>query len=130
MGQPEQGSSTPFQLEENLKKALTELILLHLLSKRPAYIGELTAQMQEKSGGALSIVFPYGAIYRMEKAGYIRELEKRIAPDGRRRQYFTITGPGKVYLDQLLSVYARFTKGVHNLLDKGEKEDDGLHKEI
>lgn len=122
MGQPEHGSSTPFQFEENLKKALTELILLYLLSKKPAYIGELTAQIQEHSGGALNIVFPYGAIYRLEKAGYIRELEKRIAPDGRRRQYFTITDPGRVYLDQLLSVYARFTQGIQDLLKRGERE--------
>ena len=122
MEQPAQGSSTPFQLEENLKKALTELILLYLLSKKPSYIGELTTQIQEHSKGTLNIIFPYGAIYRLENAGYIRELEKRIAPDGRRRQYFTITDPGKVYLDQLLSVYARFTHGIENLLQRGERE--------
>lgn len=121
MGQSEKEASFPFQFEENLKKAMTELILLYLLSKKPSYIGELTTHIYEKSNGALSIVFPYGAIYRLQNAGYICELAKRIAPDGRRRQYFAITDSGKLYLDQLLTVYKRFTFGIQNLLERGDR---------
>lgn len=126
---PDQDSASPLQLEENLKKALTELILLFLLSQKNSYIGELTAQIHEKSNGILTIVFPYAAIYRLEHAGYIRESDKRIAPDGRRRQYLQITDSGRHYLQRLLATYGRFTKGVANILERG-KTNDCVYKEI
>ena len=113
-------SHTPSLLEENLKKALTELLILQLLSCRPYYIGELTAALHEKSGGALTVVFPYAAIYRMQDAGYIQELPRRVAPDGRRRQYFTITPNGQDYLHRMRKEYAAFTGGVAKILAEGD----------
>lgn len=113
------GGIFPQSLEENLKKALTEILLLHLLSKKDSYIGELTAAIQEKSHGALTIVFPYSAIYRLEQSGYLSESEKRTAPDGRRRQYYRITDKGRAYLKQLKETYARFSKGVAEILAEG-----------
>jgi len=88
----EQKPEQPFSLEENLKKAVTEMLMLYLLSQKECYIGELTETLSQKSEGALSIVFPYGAIYRLEQEGYIADCGKRNAPDGRRRQYYRITG--------------------------------------
>ena len=105
-------------MEENLKKALTELLLLQLLSERDYYIGELTATLHDRSGGRLTIVFPYGAIYRLQQSGYITESEKRHAPDGRRRQYYGITETGTAYLQQLLKIYATFSDGVSAVLEK------------
>lgn len=118
MGPKEHGRQTPISLEDNLKKALTELLILHLLSQREHYIGELTAALHEKSSGALTIVFPYAAIYRMQEAEYITEVPRRIAPDGRRRQYFKITPEGIAYLNQLRQIYAAFTKGVAQVLEE------------
>lgn len=115
-------ANAPISLEENLKKALTELLILRLLSDRDYYIGELTATLKEKSHGILTIVFPYGAIYRLQQAGHIRELEKRIAPDGRRRQYYQITETGKTYLRQLVHIYTTFSKGVDAVLAEGDGE--------
>ena len=108
----------PSALEDNLKKALTELMILFLLSQKDCYIGELTAMINRRSGGALTIVFPYGAIYRLQQSGYILELEKRTAPDGRRRQYYRITKPGRQYLEQLLDTYSRLSKGISDVLTK------------
>lgn len=107
-------------LEENLKKALTELMVLFLLSEKECYIGELTSAIAERSHGALNIVFPYGAIYRLESAGFIRDIGKRNAPDGRRRQFYSITDDGKSHLDHLLKAYERFSRGVSDILSKGE----------
>lgn len=104
-------------LEDNLKKALTELLVLNLLSQKEYYIGELTSQIKEKSSGALVIVFPYGAIYRMSKSGFITESEKRTAPDGRLRQYYSITEKGKNYLNQLMEEYQRFISGVSAVIE-------------
>lgn len=115
-----QPNNSPISLEDNLKKALTELLLLHLLSKRDYYIGELTSTLYSASNGALSIVFPYGAIYRLLQSGYVYEVEKRNAPDGRRRQYYRITDSGKTYLNQLMMIYTTFSQGVADVLTKGE----------
>lgn len=115
----ELNNKQPLLLEENLKKALTELLILQLLSAREYYIGELTATLHARSGGALSIVFPYGAVYRLQQSGYITESGKRSAPDGRRRQYYSITEKGTGYLHQLLDIYRRFTQGVHAVLEGG-----------
>lgn len=114
---------TASSLEENLKKALTELLVLSLLRQREYYIGELTEQLQAQSGGTLSIVFPYGVIYRMTQAEYITESKKRRAPDGRLRQYYKITETGRIYLNQLLDIYERFISGVSNILVAGDHEN-------
>lgn len=111
---------TPIQLEENLKKAVTELLILHLLSQKPCYIGEISAALHEKSGGVLTVVFPYAAIYRMQDAGYITELPRRIAPDGRRRQYFTVTEEGTAYLRQMRQIYTAVIGGVDKILSEGD----------
>lgn len=116
---PKNASST---LEENLKKAVTELLILRLLSEHDYYIGELAATLKEKSGGVLNIVFPYSAIYRLQKAGYIFEKEKRNGPDGRRRQYFQITESGRSYLKQSISIYTAFSGGVDAVLKNGDME--------
>lgn len=59
---------------------------------------------------------PYAILYRMIEQGYIQELPKRIAPDGRRRQYFGITEAGKAYFQEIWSVYKGFAAGVNRLV--------------
>ena len=110
------GRQNPVSLEENLKKAVTELLILQLLSQREYYIGEIAQAIGEQSDGALTVVFPYAAIYRMEEAGHIAELPRRIAPDGRRRQYFSITPEGLAYLSHLKTVYTAVTGGIAKIL--------------
>lgn len=124
MTDKEHSRQTPVSLEENLKKATTELLILQLLSKRDYYIGEISAALHTQSGGMLTVAFPYAAIYRMQEAGYIMELPRRIAPDGRRRQYFAITKSGVAYLQQLKEIYASFTKGVAQILEKEVTTDE------
>ena len=104
-------------MEENLKKALSELLVLALLHERDHHVQEMTAAILERSGGAISLTFPYAILYRMIEQGNIQELPKRIAPDGRRRQYFGITEVGRSYFREILSVYRTFTAGVDRLLD-------------
>lgn len=120
MSTDESKQAQSFSLEENLKKALTEMLILYLLAQKDCYIGELTETLSEKSGGALSIVFPYGAIYRLEQEEYIVDCGKRNAPDGRRRHYYRITEAGRTYLQQLLKIYKRFFDGVSSVLERGE----------
>lgn len=103
--------------EENLKKALTELLILHLLSKRDYFISELTDTLKEKSGGVLKLVFPYSAIYRLQQDGYITNGEKRVAPDGRKRQFFSISQSGRERYKLMLETYQYFLSGVSMVLE-------------
>ena len=112
----EMTSRRPSGLEENLKKALTELLILFLFNEQEHYFGELSPLLEQRSHGTLSIVFPYAAIYRITKAGYLIETKKRNAPDGRLRQYYKITESGQDYLSELLSTYHSFFQGVNAIL--------------
>lgn len=107
-------------LEDNLKKAMTELLVLFLFSEREHYIGELSTILSQRSKGALSVVFPYAAIYRISRAGYLVETQKRTAPDGRLRQYYGITEEGREYLHRLLGTYREFFRGVEDVLSGEE----------
>ena len=118
--QPER---TPDQLEENLKKALTELLVLRLFSEKERYIGELPELIEARSHGDLSIVFPYAAFYRIYKAGLITEQKKRVAPDGRLRQYYAITEEGQAHLNALLDTYARISRAVSSVLEPLEEKE-------
>ncbi len=107
-------------MEDNLKKVVTEMVVLSLLSREDMYAGQITQAIEDHSGGAVSIVFPYSALYRLISAGYIWEAYKNTAPDGRRRrQYYQITETGREHLSRLQDVYERFTGGVDVLL-RGE----------
>lgn len=103
-------------MEENLKKALSEMLVLALLHERDYYALELAPTIMERSKGAIVITFPYAILYRMIEQQYIQELPKRIAPDGRRRQYFGITEMGRDYFRQIWTVYKAFTSGVDQLV--------------
>lgn len=107
---------TPEQLEDNLKKALTELLALQMFSEDERYIGELPELIEARSQGDLTIVFPYAAFYRLYKAGLITEQKKRLAPDGRLRQYYAITSKGQKYLDSLLVIYKRVLRATERVL--------------
>ncbi|MCD8355561.1 MAG: PadR family transcriptional regulator [Clostridia bacterium] len=111
-------------MEENMKKAVTEMLVLFLLDERDMYIGEIPQELERRSGGTFHIVFPYSVIYRMVKFRYIREVKKRIAPDGRKRQYYCITDSGKVYLNELQQVFMQFTGGVNTILTSGKDSND------
>lgn len=117
MGLPKSGSSQG--MEENLKKAVTEMLVLTLLNDEDMYANQITQALGERSGGNLSIVFPYAVLYRLINFGYIIEAYKKIAPDGRRRQYYQITDTGRRYGAELRELYWRFTGGVNQLLEGG-----------
>ena len=104
-------------MEENLKKALVEMLVLALLHQREFYAPELTQALAEYSGGAVNISFPYAILYRMIEQGYIQELPKRKAPDGRRRQYYGITLTGRQYFQENWKLYKAFTAGVDRLVE-------------
>lgn len=112
-------------MEENLKKALSEMLVLALLHERDYYALELAPAIAERSEGAITLTFPYAILYRMIDQQYIQELPKQIAPDGRRRQYFHITAAGREYFQKILSIYRRFIVGVDLLVSRTLPDGEG-----
>ena len=111
-------------MENNFKKAITELLVLFLLDEREMYINEITAELSRRSEEQFQIVFPYAVIYRMVRFQYIRETQKQKAPDGRLRQYYGITQKGAAYLRELLDFYVRFSDGVAKILASSMPESN------
>ncbi len=111
-------------LNLKLKKALAEMLFLAILAEKPRPIVEIISLLNEKSGGACNMQFPYAIVYRMEKAGYVKEEGSRMTPD-RRRTFYSLTSSGKTYLKALKRDYAVFIQGVDGVfayLEEGKKK--------
>lgn len=112
-------------LTENLKKGLTELLVLQCLASRPMTICELVRTLDEQSHSICKISYPYAVMYRLQDRGYIAEGGKRIS-DNRKRAYYRITALGVDRLEDMKREYTRFLSGMNMLfdyLDSVEEED-------
>lgn len=109
-------------LEEGLKKSVSEMLFLFFLKQKDCYINEIMGMVDKLSGGSCNVAYPYAMIYRLETYDYIHEAGKRIAEDGRRRQYYSISPEGVRYLDELVETYERFAAGVANIFKSGADE--------
>jgi len=123
MAQPKSGSVQG--MEENLKKGVTELLVLTLLSREEMHPPQILQELEVRSGGALTITFPYSALYRLEEHGYLELSGRRIASDGRRRQYYRITEAGREYQKALAELYQRFNGGVQQILKEEKSHEWG-----
>ena len=59
-------------MEDNLKRAVTEMLVLTLLSREDMHASQITQSIQQKSGNTLSLVSPYMLFYRLIESGYIQ----------------------------------------------------------
>ncbi len=112
-------SSSSQSMEENLKKAVIEMLVMLLLDEQDMYSVQITQALEERSDDTLNLSFPYALLYRLIENGYIREAYKKVAPDGRRRQYYQITEEGQLHLTVLLATYRRFSDNMDRLLERG-----------
>lgn len=110
---------TDINIENLLKKAVSEMLFLFILSKKDCYISEVMAIVGKLSNGVCNVTYPYAMIYRLESSHLIEESGKRIADDGRRRQFYSITEEGKEYLSQLVNIYSQFISGIDEVFKVG-----------
>ena len=111
-------------LEENLKRAVTEMLVLNLLNQQDMHAPQIMQSLEEGSKGALTLVSPYMLFYRLIEGGYILEAYKKAALDGRRRQYYQITAEGRKYLADLIVIYRRIIDGIELLLGEEGKASE------
>ena len=104
------------KMAENLKKALTEMLILSFLSKKDMTIYEILNILDKQSNSICKIQYPYGVIYRMSDRGYIEIAGKAISDD-RRRIHYRITHIGREYLGKITYEYHNFLSGINMILN-------------
>ena len=120
---PTEAGGNPVNMNTALKKATSELIVLHLLREKPMYTYEMMSAVAQRSGGVIAFNTMYLSIYRLQDRGCIREQEKVVSEDNRTRVYFAITPEGEAYLDQLTEEYRRYTRALDGVLESREEEE-------
>ena len=104
------------KMSENLKKALTEMLILSFLSKKDMTIYEILTILDKQSNGVCRIQYPYGVIYRMSDRGYI-EIAGKAVSDDRRRIHYRITDLGREYLRKINEEYNHFIAGMNMIMN-------------
>jgi len=108
-------------LIENLKKGMTELLVLNTLDMRPMYIYELIQEINVDIPEKCRIAYPYAAFYRLIEAKCITESGKKTADD-RLRTYYKITEKGRKRLKSMKEDYALFTDSIDLILKRSEAQ--------
>ena len=108
------------KMSENLKKALTEMLILSFLSKKDMTIYEILSILDKQSNGICRIQYPYGVIYRMSDRGYI-EIAGKAVSDDRRRIHYRITDLGREYLNKINEEYQNFIFGMSMIMQYVDK---------
>ena len=80
---PDSGHS----FEDYFKRAISPMLVLHLLSQQPMYVYQMQQELSRRSQGRYTLSLLYPVLYRLVKLGYVKEDGKQISPDNRVRQY-------------------------------------------
>lgn len=104
-------------VSENLKRGVTELVLLGLLAQRDMYGYEMSQELQTRSGGKfiLQESSMYPTLYRLEDKGYITVTKQQV---GRRRtrMYYHLEPSGRDYLQSSVTEYLSMQEGIRGIL--------------
>lgn len=114
----------PANMNTALKKATSELIVLHLLREKPMYTYEMMSAVAQRSGGVIAFNTMYLSIYRLQDRGCIQEQGKVVSEDNRTRVYFAITPEGEAYLDRLEEEYRRYIRALDRVLEPEQQEGE------
>ena len=122
---PKAEKNEKISISENLKKGITEMLILSFLDKEDMHTYAIMNKLDELSGGVCKISYPYAVIYRLTDCKYIEEAGKKV-DENRLRQFYRITASGKVYLNDMRKEYDTFINGVNMIFQalKGEGTDD------
>lgn len=113
---PDSGHS----FEDYFKRAVSPMLVLHLLSQQPMYVYQMQQELSRRSQGRYTLSLLYPVLYRLVKLGYVKEGGKQISPDNRVRQYYAITPTGTDYLAALRGEYQELQLAVQQIME-GEK---------
>lgn len=104
-------------VSENLKRGVTELVLLGLLAQRDMYGYEMSQELQDRSGGKfiLQESSMYPTLYRLEDKGYITVTKQQVGKR-RTRMYYHLEPSGRDYLQSSVTEYLSMQEGIRSIL--------------
>lgn len=104
-------------LIQKMKKATSELLILHFLAKKPMYTYQLEKEVEKLSDGVIKFTAIYSSFYRLKEFGYIKLIRQEISDMNRVQNYYSITKSGLEYLDSLFEEYRKFTETFNKIID-------------
>lgn len=110
-------SDTGHSFDDYFKRAVSPMLVLHLLSIQPMYVYQLSREMAKRTDGKYSTSFLYPVLYRLQQQGFVSETGKEISDDNRVRNYYGITETGKRHLLTLKNDYARLIRSVEEIME-------------
>lgn len=101
------------QLERELKRGSTEVLILALLEERDRHGYDIGRLIDDRSQGAISfhIASLYPTLYRLEKLGLVQGRWVERAGQ-RRRRYYKLTPAGRQALAKQRSVWKTFVQAL------------------
>lgn len=110
---------------ESLKRGVTELVLMALLTERDMYGYEMAQALKQRSDGKFTLLETsmYPTLYRLQDRGYITSYEK-AAGVRRKRAYYHLEPSGQAYFETCLREYLTAQEGVRAILASCSQPDD------
>jgi len=105
--------------ERQLKRGVSEIIVLKMISREPTYGYQLLSDMDKQSDGLFKMKEGtlYPILYRLEDDGMIRS-EWSIPKDKEiSKKYYVITEQGKETLKELIGLWLRFDTVIGKMLE-------------
>lgn len=108
-------------MDRELKRGTLGMLTLKLLSERERYGYELSAVLEERTGGRFSVKGGtlYPVLYRLEEAGYV-ETRWQTPDRGAPRKYYAITARGTEELERRVGEWREFSHAVERVLEGEE----------
>lgn len=112
-------------ISDNLKRGVSELVLLSLLSEQDMYGYEMVQALRERSRDKfiLQETSMYPTLYRLQDGEYISAREELVGKR-RKRTYYHLEPAGEAYFRQSLAEYLSVQQGIRAIL-KLEEERPG-----
>lgn len=105
------------QMTEMLKGVL-EGIVLSILSTRPAYGYEITAQLRAQGFSDIAEGTVYALLVRIEQRGFV-DVEKVPSEKGPPRKVYSLNAQGREYLEEFWSTWTFLTERLEQLHEGG-----------
>ena len=101
------------KFERELLKGVAPIVVLEILCRGEMYGYELSEAISQRSGEVLTLGKGtlYPLLYNLEAKGLV-VAETRLAENGRKRRYYSITSQGKEQLSAQKEQWEQLQKGV------------------
>ena len=112
------------QIDKELLKGSTTMLVLTVLQRRQMYGYEIIKELQAQSSGLLALAEGtlYPILHTMESQGYLSADWQR-SPQSRRRKYYSLTDTGRTLLASRRQEWDAFQRAVSEVLHHNERAE-------